>query len=97
MKLDLTPLLHAAIAVFVQLLVFVVFSNPWIGGLGACVWWIAREHTQAEYRWIATFAQGKRSNMPQWGGFDPRVWDMASVLDLAVPIVLCSITYFVIA
>lgn len=97
MKFDYTPLIHAAIAVATQLIVWVVFANPWLGALLACTWWIAREHTQAEYRWISRFAQGKRSNMPQWGGFDLRVWDMASVLDFAVPIVLCSITYFVIA
>lgn len=38
-----------------------------------------REHAQAEYRWIEKFGQGKRANMPEWGGFDPRVWDTHSL------------------
>lgn len=93
MKLDLTPVSHAGIAVLVQLAVFAVFSNPWVGALAACTWWVAREHTQAEYRWISQYAKGKRLNMPWWGGFDPRAWDVPSLLDFIVPIISCSVVY----
>ena len=45
MKFDYTPLIHAAIAVATQLIVWMVFANPWLGAMLACTWWVAREHT----------------------------------------------------
>jgi len=51
---------------------------------------LAREHTQAEYRWIAKLGGGKRAEMPWWGGFDSKVWDSASLLDWAVPVAFCT-------
>lgn len=64
----MTSLEHAAIAVGVQLLVGLCLGNWWIGGLLSCCWFVAREHTQAEYRWIEAFASGRRAGMPWWGG-----------------------------
>lgn len=84
--MDWTPFLHAVIALVVQALLGLLSGNWWLGGLLACTWWIAREHTQAEYRWIEQLGQGQRANMPQWGGFDPRVWTLGSVLDWLVPV-----------
>lgn len=85
--MDLTPLLHAALAAAVQTLVGLLTGNWWLGGLLACTWWVAREHTQAEYRWIERFGHGQRAAMPQWGGFDPRIWNWPSVLDWMVPLI----------
>lgn len=85
--MDISPLLHALCAVIVQVVVGLLTGN-WVWGAAiGCTFFIAREHTQAEYRWIAEYGKGKRSNMPWWGGFDYRAWDLASVLDFAVPIV----------
>lgn len=92
--MDFTPLIHALIAVAAQALVGLLTGNWWLGGLMACVWWIAREHTQAEYRWIDRFGGGLRANMPQWGGFDLRVWSAASVLDWLVPALACTAILF---
>ncbi|WP_315970770.1 hypothetical protein [Escherichia marmotae] len=61
-----------------------------------CTFFIAREHTQAEYRWIEMFGHGKRMNMPWWGGFDPRAWDVASLMDFAVPVVACLLVWMLI-
>lgn len=91
--MDLTPLEHAGATVGTQLLVGVCTGNWWIGGLLGCCWFIAREHTQAEYRWIERFGQGLRTNMPWWGGFDPKAWTWASVLDAAGPIVAAALVY----
>lgn len=91
--MDFTPLIHAAIAVTAQMLVGLLTGNWWLGGLLACIWWIAREHTQAEYRWIEQFGAGVRANMPQWGGFDPRVWTLGSVVDWLVPVVASALLY----
>lgn len=94
MKLDLTPLSHAGISAVIQILVGLLTKNWWLGGLLSCVWWVAREHTQAEYRWIAAYGNGKRANMPEWGGFDPRVWNAGSLLDFCVPIAACLCIWF---
>src|SRR5690606_22983718 len=51
--MDWTPFLHAAIAVACQAAVGLASRNWWLGAVLACTWWLAREHTQAEYRWIA--------------------------------------------
>lgn len=96
---DKTPLMHAAVSVAIQIAVGVA-SGDWLaGGIAVCIWWAAREHTQAEYRWIERFgwdheAEGYlRRNLPWWGGFDPRVWNKASVLDFIAPAAACAAVY----
>lgn len=92
---DYSPLLHAVIAVAMQC-IFGISVGEWVaGGAIGCIWFIAREHTQAEYRWIAQFGAGKRANMPWWGGFDWRAWSMPSLLDWFVPVLACAGVYFV--
>lgn len=95
--MDLSPFLHACAAVAVQC-IFGLSLGDWASGavLG-CVWFIAREQTQAEYRWIAQFGDGQRENMPWWGGFAFRAWDVPSLLDMLVPIAACAVIYAVIA
>ena len=87
--MDISPLLHALCAVAAQILVGLFTGNWAYGAIAGCTFFIAREHTQAEYRWIEMFGHGKRMNMPWWGGFDPRAWDVASLMDFAVPVVAC--------
>ena len=94
--LDISPLLHAASAVLFQIAVGYSFGEWGAGGAIGCIWFIAREHTQAEYRWISQFGRGKRANMPWWGGFSLRVWDMASLLDWIAPVIACTSIYFAI-
>ena len=91
--MDWTPVFHALIAVMAQVLTGLVLGNWWLGGALACSWWLAREHTQAEYRWIQAFAGGHRTGMPWWGGFDPRVWNWASGLDALVPALFCLLLF----
>ncbi len=79
--MDTTPITHAVCAVIAQILVGLSTGNWAYGAIAGCTFFIAREHTQAEYRWIEKFGKGKRINMPWWGGFDPRVWDVGSLLD----------------
>lgn len=91
--MDWTPLIHALIAVLAQSLVGLVVGNWWLGGALACCWWLAREHTQAEYRWIQAFASGRRDGLPWWGGFDLRVWNWASALDALAPALFCLLLF----
>ncbi|WP_338886882.1 hypothetical protein [Aeromonas rivipollensis] len=93
--MDLSPFYHASAAVSIQALIGYRLGHWGYGGLIGCIWFVAREQTQAEYRWIALFGQGRRVNMPWWGGFDPRVWELGSVLDFLVPIVLCTLVFVV--
>ena len=95
MTLDLSPLYHAIAAVALQCAAGLAFGDWFTGGALGCLWFIAREHTQAEYRWIAEFGNGKRTNMPWWGGFDLRVWNTASALDWLVPVVACAAVYVI--
>lgn len=92
---DLSPLTHAAIAVVIQFAAGWLAGSWGVGGAIGCMWFIAREHTQAEYRWIAQFGSSKRANMPWWGGFDWRAWNLPSMLDWMVPVLACTAVYFV--
>ncbi|QFH51508.1 hypothetical protein [Leclercia adecarboxylata] len=87
--MDISALLHALCAVILQSIVGLLFGDWITGALAACIFFIAREHTQAEYRWIAVFGQGKRVGMPWWGGFDWRAWNVASLFDWLMPVVAC--------
>ena len=92
--MDKTPIEHALIAVVVQV-AFGMWLGDWIAGAAlACTWFVAREHTQAEYRWIAKFGGGLRSSLRAMGWIDKRVWDIGSVLDFAAPIAACVAVYF---
>lgn len=62
--MDTSPIGHAIAAVALQCAVGLMLGDWHTGGLVGCMWFIAREHTQAEYRWIAEFGDGKRANMP---------------------------------
>lgn len=92
---DLSPLLHAALAVIIQASCGLALDMWGAGGAIGCAWFIAREHTQAEYRWISQFGAEKRANMPWWGGFDWRAWNLPSLLDWFVPVLACTVVYFV--
>ena len=77
---------HVAIAIFIQLLMLFFLRSWATGAATACAWSVAREITQAEYRWIELHGDGLRANMPWWGGFDLRVWQSADAwLDWIFP------------
>lgn len=79
-------LAHILVALLIQSAVRFGLRTSWCaGGVAAACWAVSREITQAEYRWIEWFGQGRRSNMPWWGGFDPRVWHVDALVDWAVP------------
>lgn len=97
--MDLSPIYHAALAVVAQCVIGLLTDNWWAGAAFGAAFYIGREHAQAEYRWIKSFGEGKRSNMPAWGGFDPRVWagNYASIADWLVPaVVVVSVACFAI-
>lgn len=94
-KIDYSPLFHAIATTTLQCLVGLTTGMWGVGGALGCIWFIAREQTQAEYRWIALFGHGKRANMPWWGGFDWRAWNLPSLLDWLVPVLACTVVWVI--
>ena len=88
--MDWTTLQHTLIALAFTGLGCLV-GNPLAGACLGVALLIGREHAQAEYRWIERYGNGKRANLPFWGGFDSRVWDLGSLLDWLVPCLVCVI------
>lgn len=79
---------HVIIALALQAIGFTIYhwiSPVWLTAYGAILWYLSRELTQAEYRWIRAYGAGKRANLPWWGMFDRRVWDVKSACDWLVP------------
>lgn len=81
---------HPLIAVAVQAAVGLATGNWLLGGALMVGVYLGREHAQAEQRWIEEYGFGRRVNMPWWGGFDWRVWNLKSVLDWALPLAVVS-------
>ena len=81
--------IHVAIAIAVQLVIGLVTSDWFAGACFGSAFYIGREITQAEYRVIEQFYDGKRANMPWYGGFEPRAWALKSLLDWILPTVAC--------
>ena len=76
--MDWTTLQHTLIALAFTGLGYLI-GNPLAGACFGVALLIGREHAQAEYRWIERYGNGKRANLPLWGGFDRRVWDLGIV------------------
>jgi hypothetical protein len=80
---------HIVIALAMQAGIAVPLRNLSAGTAAACAWAICREITQAEYRWIEQLGEGRRANMPWWGGLDPQVWHFDAWLDWLAPTAAC--------
>jgi len=84
--MDWTTLQHALIAL-VCLGIGWMLGNPVAGAAVGITVFVVRELTQAEYRYIATHG-GLRANLPWWGMFYYKVWDIGSLTDWLVPSVV---------
>ncbi|MET1755650.1 hypothetical protein ABVV53_09290 [Novosphingobium sp. RD2P27] len=94
---DLSFLEHVALALVVQAVVGLLSRNWWAGAAVASAYFVGREFAQAEYRWIETYGEGLRANMPWWGPFDVSVWPkLDQWLDWIAPVVVtCTVAWFV--
>lgn len=77
---------HLFIAVLIQSVFGITTHRWWLGAVAATMFFIGREVTQAEYRWIANFGNGRRVNMPWWGSVDLAVWNLKSIGDILLPL-----------
>jgi hypothetical protein len=76
---------HLAVALLSQLVAGAAFGAWWLAAAAASGFFIGREVSQAEYRNIQQHYEGKRANMPWYGGFEPRAWNRKSLLDWVLP------------
>ena len=88
---------HPAYALLFMVVIGLLTNNWFAGACFGSAFFLGREHTQAEYRVIEHFYEGKRTNMPWYGGFEIRAWDLKSVLDFGLPIIVTTITLVIIA
>ena len=87
---------HSAYALLFMAIVGLLTGNWLAGAMLGVGFFLGREHAQAEYRVIQKFYEGKRANMPWYGGFEPRGWDLKSVLDFGLPIIVTTIALLII-
>ena len=80
---------HSVIALVLQAIIGLVTGDWWMGAAAGSLLFVGREHAQAEYRNIEHNYGGRRENMPWWGGMDPRVWTIKSLLDFILPSIAC--------
>lgn len=78
-------LVHAIIAIGIQLFVGCITHNWTTGAVAGIFYFLGREYTQAEQRNIQQNYENKRANMPLLGGMQPRAWNLKSILDFTVP------------
>lgn len=79
-------MIHGAIALVICA-VMLLLHIPWVGMLLPALFYVGREVTQAEYRYIEAHG-GKRNKCPWYCGLKPIAWTTKSVLDVALPLIV---------
>lgn len=54
-------------------------------------WFVSREQTQAEYRYIEKYAGGLRANMSFYAWLEPKAWTLKSLFDFILPIAVAVV------
>jgi len=88
---------HSAYALLFMTIIGLLTGNWFAGACFGSAFFLGREHAQAEYRVIQKFYDGKRANMPWYGGFERRAWDVKSILDFVLPIVATMVAVVIIS
>jgi hypothetical protein len=87
---------HSAYALLFMAIIGLLTGNWFAGACFGSAFFVGREHAQAEYRVIEHFYEGKRANMPWYGGFEARGWDRKSLMDFVLPIAATAIVFIII-
>ena len=87
---------HSAYALLFMAIIGLLTGNWLAGACFGSAFFVGREHAQAEYRVIHAYYEGKRDNMPWYGGFERRAWDLKSILDFGSPIIVTTIALLII-
>lgn len=78
-------MMHSVIALVIQSIMALLTGNWWVGAAAGSFYFIGREYAQAEYRNIEQNYDGRRANMPYFGGLEARAWTLKGVLDFVLP------------
>lgn len=78
-------LAHPVIALVIQAIVALLSGDWWVGAAAGSFYFVGREYAQAEYRAIEHYYNGRRANMPYFGGLEPRAWTLKGLLDWILP------------
>jgi hypothetical protein len=88
------PLIHSIIAVSIQVL-WGISTGEWVaGGLMGVLFYVGREHAQAEYRYIQANG-GHRSltpEIPSIGCLSPVYWSIGQLAEVLAPLIACVLT-----
>ena len=82
-------LAHPVIALVLQAIIGLASGDWWVGAAAGSFYFVGREYAQAEYRNIEENYDGRRRNMPYWGGLEPRAWTIKGLLDFILPSLAC--------
>jgi len=77
-------MVHALITA-IWCVVCILFKLPLAILLFPSAFYLGREITQAEYRYIEAHGR-KRANCPWWCGFMPEAWTLKGLLDWILPL-----------
>jgi hypothetical protein len=78
-------LAHPVIALVIQAIIGLASGDWWTGAVAGSFYFVGREYAQAEYRNIEHNYNGRRANMPYFGGLELRAWTLKGVLDFVLP------------
>lgn len=84
-------MIHALITFIICIVIFLI-KLPFILFFFPVMFYVGREHAQAEYRYIASHG-GKRANCPSWCGFLPSAWTRKGLSDFLFPLIVAVIIY----
>jgi hypothetical protein len=87
--------IHSCIAVLIQLFIGFTTKNWLAATLAPVFFYVGREIAQAEYRAIEHFYGKIRGNAPWYCGFELRAWNLKSLLDFLLPLLICFFIYFI--
>jgi hypothetical protein len=80
-------MIHAIISLVICA-VLVLTGFPWAACFIPAFFYVGREHSQAEYRYIESHGK-KRANCPWYCGFLPSAWTAKGILDWVLPLAVC--------
>ena len=86
-------MIHAFISVLFCCSMLIFHRPPWIM-LWPAVFYISREFAQAEYRYVLTYCDGSFLQMPTFAGFYPEIWNIKSLLDWILPLIVSLSFYY---
>ena len=86
---------HIFICIALQGIGYALTKDLFIGAIAGVFFFVGREISQAEYRYIGALPSKLRKDMPVFGGLIPKYWTFKSfIADLTIPSVIVLVIAF---